>query len=108
MEDKGALPISTILQRFIKSEWSIRMVSAVIYGGLYHYVDPKTGDQTYPFEKVGRVLVKSGMGAFLIPALHLVSNSINPVKEDGEESPGKKESAPANESPTSLSAGGNS
>lgn len=91
MEDKAGLSISAILQKFVKSDWSFRMISAVIYGGLFHYVDPRSGERTYPYDQVGSIIISTGMKKFMLPALKLISTSLNPAREDGEDAPEKKE-----------------
>jgi hypothetical protein len=89
MEDKAGLGLSMLLRRFVAQDWSLKYLTAVIYGGLYHYGDP----EKYSFEKVGQAIVKSGLKNFTVPAMALISTSVNPdsAKAKEEKAAEKKE-----------------
>jgi hypothetical protein len=86
MEDKAGMGLSAILRRFVAQDWSLKLLTAVIYGGLCHYGDP----EKHSFEKVGRAIVKSGLKHFTIPALSLISTSVNPDSEKAKEGGAEK------------------
>lgn len=97
IEDKAGVGLSSILRNFSKAEWTLKQVAAVIYGGLSHLKDSRSGLHTYPFEVVGELIVAHGMKDYLQPAVMLLSKAVAPdAQEEGEGESEKKDEAGSN------------